>query len=95
MVTSYNLLVISHHAGSILYQATQRYTREKQASCHPQCYESKGRAMMRRRPCLLKAQHFAEDEAWVLTDQPFRASSLQTALEVQTQDVGIANLARR
>jgi hypothetical protein len=40
-----------------------RYRTEKQASCHPQDSEIKGRTMMRSRSRLLKVQHFAEEEA--------------------------------
>ena len=45
---------------------------------------------MRNRSRLLKAQHFAEDGSLGSTCQPLRASSLRTALELQTQNVGIA-----
>jgi hypothetical protein len=40
---------------------------------------------MRNRSRLLKAQHFAEDGSLGSTCQPLRASSLRTALELQTQ----------
>src|SRR5215475_10032851 len=79
-------------ASSITYWAARHCTEEMQASCHPQYSESKGRAMMAADPVLLKAQHFAEDEAPGSTYQPLRTSTLRTELEMQRQ---IANPARR
>ena len=46
--------------------------------------------MVRNRSRLLKTQHFAEEGSRARHVNPLRASSLRTALELQTQNVGIA-----